>query len=99
MADAVLKEINGPIARIILNRPETRNAMDPAACRLLVEHLRAVENDPAVRCVILTGAGAHFMARGDLNDFKATLDDPNVNLRAEFELRVQTLGTQFPEIL
>ena len=99
MADSVLKEIDGPIARVILNRPEARNAMDPECCARLVEHLRAVEADPAIRCVILTGAGAHFMAGADLNEFKETLADPSIDLRSEFERRVVIGGNQFPTIL
>ena len=56
----------GPIARITLNRPEKRNPIGPATCGELVQALGEIQADPALRVVVLTGAGTVFSAGGDL---------------------------------
>ncbi|MXW90512.1 MAG: enoyl-CoA hydratase/isomerase family protein [Rhodospirillaceae bacterium] len=63
----VLTEIDGRgVARITLNRPEVRNAMNAAFIRDLTEAVEAVGADEAVRAVILTGQGKGFCAGADL---------------------------------
>jgi enoyl-CoA hydratase/carnithine racemase len=57
----------GPIARVTLNRPDKRNPIGPATCGELVYALAALGADPAVRVVVLTGAGPAFSAGGDLS--------------------------------
>ncbi len=57
----------GPIARVTLNRPDKRNPIGPATCGELVHALAALGADPAVRVVVLTGAGPAFSAGGDLS--------------------------------
>ncbi len=99
MTDGVMKELDGPIAHLVLNRPELRNAMDTPSLDALVRHLREIENDPAIRCVILRGAGKHFMAGADLKAFKADIDQSNVDLRTLFEERVLRDGNRFPQIM
>jgi enoyl-CoA hydratase/carnithine racemase len=56
-----------PIARVTLNRPDKRNPIGPATCGELVHALAALGADPAVRVVVLTGAGPAFSAGGDLS--------------------------------
>ncbi len=55
------------VARITLNRPEKRNPIGPATAGELVHAFAALRDDPAVRAVVLTGAGAAFSAGGDLS--------------------------------
>jgi enoyl-CoA hydratase/carnithine racemase len=62
----ILVETNGPIARLILNRPDKRNPIGPATCGELVHALAAIKTNAALRVVILTGAGPVFSAGGDL---------------------------------
>ena len=45
MADGVVKEVDGPIAHLVLNRPELRNAMDTPSLDALVRHLRETGRD------------------------------------------------------
>ncbi|MBN9411211.1 MAG: enoyl-CoA hydratase/isomerase family protein [Burkholderiales bacterium] len=52
--------------RVILNRPEVRNAHDLDMFRELVRAFDEVEDDPACRCAVLTGAGDMFSAGQDL---------------------------------
>jgi 2-(1,2-epoxy-1,2-dihydrophenyl)acetyl-CoA isomerase len=99
MTDAVIKEVEGPIAHLVLNRPESRNAMDTPSLDLLVRHLREIERDPAIRCVVLRGAGKHFMAGADLKAFKQDIDESDGDLRSLFEERVLRDGNRFPQIM
>ena len=54
------------IARITLNRPEKRNALNPELIAALSEALAISAHDPAVRVVLITGAGKDFCAGLDL---------------------------------
>ena len=56
----------GGAAWLTLNRPEAGNAVDPAMARALAEAARDVADDPAIHCVILTGAGRLFCVGGDV---------------------------------
>jgi methylglutaconyl-CoA hydratase len=68
---------DGPIARLTLNRPDMRNAFDDTLIAALTGAVQAAVNDPAVRVLLLTGAGKAFCAGGDLNWMRkmATLTD------------------------
>jgi len=54
------------VRTLTLNRPQTLNALTVESTRELAEALEAVGGDPAVRAVIVTGAGSAFSAGGDL---------------------------------
>jgi 2-(1,2-epoxy-1,2-dihydrophenyl)acetyl-CoA isomerase len=60
----------GAIATITLNRPEARNALDMPMRQELVAVLDEIEADAAARVVILTGAGGHFCAGGDVKSMR-----------------------------
>src|SRR2546425_13041771 len=62
----LLLERTGAIATITLNRPEARNALDLVMRSELLTALDEVEADPQARVVVLTGAGGHFCAGGDV---------------------------------
>src|SRR4051794_14063998 len=65
----MLIEIERPspsVARVVMNRPEARNAIDLAFGRALREALEDVSADDGVRAVILAGAGPTFSAGGDV---------------------------------
>ena len=59
---------------IILDRPEIRNALSAELVRQAREALSAAVSDPAVRSVVITGAGKAFSAGADLNEMKASRD-------------------------
>src|SRR3990170_3935260 len=56
----------GAVWRVVLNRPEVRNAHDLDMFKELVEAFDEVENAPDCRCAVLTGAGDVFCAGQDL---------------------------------
>lgn len=59
--------IRNAIAIVVLNRPEVHNAFNETLIAELTAALRALDADPAVRAVVLTGAGESFCAGADLN--------------------------------
>lgn len=66
MSDAVITEIKNGVATITFNVPEARNAASPALRAGFIDAVQKVEFDEEVRCVVLRGAGDHFMAGGDI---------------------------------
>ena len=52
------------VACVTIDRPERRNAIDEAAEAALIAVWEAIERDPAVRCVVLTGAGDRAFSAG-----------------------------------
>jgi enoyl-CoA hydratase/carnithine racemase len=66
--DAVLYEVRGPAAWLTVNRPDQRNAINPEVIEGLLAGLERAGAEPAVRCVVLTGAGDRaFCAGADLS--------------------------------
>ena len=76
MNDSVLVEASNGIATVTLNRPAALNALNSDMVDGLVAAMVKVEADDAVRCVLLQGAGDHFMAGGDLKFFHGLLERP-----------------------
>ena len=59
----------GPVARVTLNRPRALNAYSMAMRDELWQVLQAVQDDPEVGAVVLTGEGRAFCAGADLTEF------------------------------
>ena len=62
----LLAVLDAGVLTLTLNRPEARNAMSQAMNQALQAQLAAAEFDPAVKCIVLTGAGKGFCAGGDV---------------------------------
>src|ERR1700744_530761 len=73
MTEPVVLQIEGAVARVIINRPDQRNALDAAAKAVLLERLGQVAGDDSVRAVVLTGAGAAFCVGQDLGEHAQAL--------------------------
>jgi methylglutaconyl-CoA hydratase len=58
------------VARVMLNRPDVRNAFDDSLIKALTETLRALDGDTSVRAMVLGGNGPAFCAGADLNWMK-----------------------------
>ena len=61
------------VATITLNRPDAFNALNLAMGRDLFHASIEVDEDPDVRCVVVTGTGKAFCAGGDVKDFVENL--------------------------
>jgi enoyl-CoA hydratase/carnithine racemase len=77
----VLSEDHGPVRHVVLNRPEKRNAFNGELVAATGEALRAAAGDPAVRCVVVRGAGPMFSSGMDVGSLAALADAPE-HLRA-----------------
>jgi methylglutaconyl-CoA hydratase len=63
----VIYSVEGAVARVTLNRPDKRNALNDALIAGLKEALRRADSDEAVRAVVIAGAGADFCSGADLS--------------------------------
>lgn len=79
---------SGPVARLTLNRPEALNALDHAAADEILSALEALEADPEVRAVVVTGEGKHFCSGGDIKAMATALPDHPTHF---FEKELQVL--------
>lgn len=70
----VLYKVDGAIARITLNRPEKRNALNDAVIAGLKRSLRDANNDDAVRVVVISAAGQDFCSGADLASLQKIAD-------------------------
>jgi len=95
MSEQVLTSIDGAVARITFNRPEVRNAVNHDMLVTIREFLKRIEGNTAVRCIVLAGAGEHFMSGADVGNFKEPLGTPKEQRRRDFEARVQSTGGLF----
>lgn len=59
-------ELDEGIATLVLDRPQARNALDEGTRDALAAAVTHIEGDRGIRAVLLTGAGGHFCAGGDV---------------------------------
>jgi enoyl-CoA hydratase len=70
--DVVLSEIRGAICLLTIHRPAALNALDLATVMAFEKAFLAAEADPAVRVIVITGAGEKaFVAGGDIRDLES----------------------------
>jgi trans-feruloyl-CoA hydratase/vanillin synthase len=65
----------GAIARVTLSRPDKRNAMNPRMHEEMAHALPGLVSDPAVRVIVITGAGRTFCAGADIKEFFRDLEN------------------------
>lgn len=90
MADLEVQYQDG-IATLVMNRPEARNALSMNMRAALADVLHDIERDESVRCVVLKGAGEHFMAGGDVKGMGESIKKSPAEIRKEFILRIHDL--------
>jgi 2-(1,2-epoxy-1,2-dihydrophenyl)acetyl-CoA isomerase len=83
--------VNDGIATLTMNRPEARNALSMEMRAMLADSLHDIEHDDSIRCVVLTGAGEHFMAGGDVKGMGESIRKSPDEIRKEFVLRIHDL--------
>jgi len=71
------------VAWLMLNRPSARNALSLGLMQALVAELVAIDADPSVKAVVISGAGPAFCAGHDLRELRSKPD------RAAYETTFQ----------
>ncbi|HZE68464.1 MAG TPA: enoyl-CoA hydratase-related protein [Pyrinomonadaceae bacterium] len=98
----VLYSVEGGITRIILNRPEKKNALDDDIIAELKSCLRQANADDTIRAIIITGAGSDFCSGADLSALKkiseASVSENTSDARSLMELFILLREIQVPVI-
>jgi methylglutaconyl-CoA hydratase len=88
--EVVLYSVEGALARITLNRPEKRNALNDALITGIKDGLRKAAGDEQVRVVVISGAGKDFCSGADLSALQkiagASVAENSEDARALLEL-------------
>jgi len=74
-------EVKDAIATLTLNRPDAYNALNLTLGRDLFHATLEADEDPGVRCIVVTGAGKAFCAGGDVKDFAEAGDRVGVVIK------------------
>ncbi len=85
----------GPIAHVVLNRPEKRNALDQAMLEEICATIDTLTSAHDVRAVVLSGAGAGFCAGLDFFSFAAMLQNPDA---LDFMTRTHGPANMFQQV-
>ena len=80
----------GAVLTITLNRPDVLNALNRAV-HLGIQAALAQAQDPAVRAVVITGAGRGFCVGQDLQEFSSGAGDVAENLRQNYHRNVTAI--------
>jgi enoyl-CoA hydratase/carnithine racemase len=89
--DELRLSVESGVATLTLDRPEARNALTPALIAGLVRSIEQLGADPAVRAVVLRGAGGSFCSGYDLNLLTSPGTDEAGRERDEVELACSAL--------
>ncbi len=87
----LLVDVSDHVATLTFNRPDARNALSLEMRALLREKLHEIETDDDIRCVVMRGAGEHFMAGGDVKSMAGMIDAPPAEIRNTFVNRIHDL--------
>ncbi len=92
MSDATtpLLSIEGPRATIRFNRPAVHNRIEPADLHAMMAHFAAIEADPAIRVLVVTGTGASFSSGYHLGDLESR-PEAEVTGEVSFEAMLERL--------
>ena len=91
MHDSVLCEVRGHVAVLTLNRPHKLNALSYELIDRLMARLDDIECDPAVRVIIITGAGRAFCSGADIAGFAPSVRQGQGVALREFVSRGQRM--------
>uniref|UniRef100_A0AAU2JWJ2 Enoyl-CoA hydratase/isomerase family protein n=1 Tax=Streptomyces sp. NBC_00049 TaxID=2903617 RepID=A0AAU2JWJ2_9ACTN len=80
---ALLHTVSDGVATVVISHPAKRNAMTAAMWRALPELLTGLAADPAVRALVLTGAGPTFCAGADISSLTGDEDPQALACAAE----------------
>jgi methylglutaconyl-CoA hydratase len=98
----ILYSVNDAVARITLNRPEKRNALNDALIAEIKRCLLNASQDESVRVVVISGAGKDFCSGADLSALQkiaqASVSDNAEDARSLLDLFVQIRQLRVPVV-
>lgn len=98
----ILYSVNDAVARITLNRPEKRNALNDELIAEIKRGLKQASDDETVRAVVITGAGKDFCSGADLSALQkiaqASMSDNAEDARSLLDLFVQIRQIRVPVV-
>lgn len=92
MEQVLLESMHDGVLVLTMNRPESRNALNVAMAERLMQTIQRAALDPAVRAVVLTGAGKAFCSGGDVkamatgSERRETIDERLRLLRSRMDV-------------
>ena len=100
MIEPVIVKIENAVARVTLNRPEKRNALNAAVISGLKSALVTSAQNESVRCVVINGAGSDFCSGADLESLRkiseASVEDNLADARSLLDLFLLIRQTEIP---
>lgn len=75
--DTLIVRRESPLAWLVVNRPEARNALTTAMWQSVADQINELSSDPEIRVIMLTGAGEKaFIAGADIAELKSMVESP-----------------------
>jgi len=98
----ILYSVNDAVARITLNRPEKRNALNDELIAEIKRSLEQASDDETVRAIVITGAGKDFCSGADLSALQkiaqASMSDNADDARSLLDLFLQIRQIRVPVV-
>jgi 2-(1,2-epoxy-1,2-dihydrophenyl)acetyl-CoA isomerase len=91
-------EVDGEIGTLTLDRPDSFNAMSPEMILDLGTAFAWLADQAPLRALIVTGAGNAFCSGGDVNGFKAGVEDDSIDLPAQVRRGAEALHTAIVDL-
>ncbi|MEZ5537230.1 MAG: enoyl-CoA hydratase [Thiolinea sp.] len=91
MSDVVELSVEERVATLTLNRPEVLNTLNDEMAEALKTLTAQVAADDSVRCLVIQGAGGHFMAGGDIGYFAGCIQIPPAERHAEISRVIEII--------
>ena len=94
MAELVSTTVDGPVALLRIDRPETRNALSPELMDELASKVEAADADPDLRCIVIAGGEEVFASGADIGALaEREFHDALFHPAAEFWRRIAACRT------
>jgi len=72
--ETISYDVHANMAKVILNRPQAKNAVNLQMAKDLLTAATACSTDPAIRVLVITGSGGAFSVGGDIKEFSSYKD-------------------------
>jgi 2-(1,2-epoxy-1,2-dihydrophenyl)acetyl-CoA isomerase len=99
MNEQVLLDIRGAVATLTLNRPQAMNSLGLEMGRAFLARVEELQKADGVKIVVVTGAGDHFMAGGDIKEFHTMVGEMPAERERAFGKLIGELINPAVEIL